>query len=137
MVRRHAQTRAVSGPQTFHVTTPWSLTWRRAAERDAAALARYYVDRGGTSLEVAFLDELEAAFNLIVAYPESGSTRHADLFPELPAPLRFHPLRRFERILVYYVMAPDHVEIIRVWNATRGLEALLDDAHDESGGEIA
>ena len=39
--------------------------------------------------------------------------------------LRFLPLKRFERHLVYYIDLPDHVEVIRVWHAARGLGALI------------
>lgn len=107
--------------------TPRPLVWRPAAAQDATNLAAYYARQGGPALGVGFLDELEAAFELIANHPDSGSPRHAELFPELPVPLRFHPLRRFERILVYYAAMPDRVEVIRIWDAARGLEALLDD----------
>ena len=50
--------------------------------------------------------------------------RHAHILPELPAPLRFHPVAGFERVLVYYIDSPDAVDILRLWDASRGLEAL-------------
>lgn len=90
-------------------------------------LAAWYAKAGGVALEVGFLDVLEAALELIASHPDSGSTRHAYLFPELPVPLRFHPLRRFERILIYYMAMPESVEIIRIRDAARGLGALLED----------
>ncbi len=34
-------------------------------------------------------------------------------------------LKEFPRILIYYMDRPDAVEVIRVWDAARGLEALL------------
>lgn len=105
--------------------------WRPAARRDVVELAAYYAAEGGVVLEVGFLDALEATLDLITRHPYSGATRHADLFPELPAKLRFHPLRRFERILVYYTSVSGRVEIIRVWNAARGLDALLDDSNND------
>lgn len=102
---------------------------RPAAERDITAIAEYYAAEGGLALELKFVDALATTFNLIARHPASGSPRHARLFPELPVPLRFHPLRHFERILVYYMDTPTHVEVIRVWDAARGLETLLDDIH--------
>lgn len=107
------------------------LVWRPAAQRDATEIAAYYAKQGGASLELGFLGELEAVLELVVAHPGAGSKRHAGLFPELPAPLRFHPLRHFERILVYYMALPKRVEIIRIWDAARGLQALLEDRPDE------
>lgn len=107
------------------------LAWRPAAERDAEDIAAWYAKAGGVTLELGFLEELEAAFELIATHPDSGSARHAGLFPELPAPLRFHPLRRLERILVYYIALSDRVEIIRIWDAARGLDALYEIPADE------
>lgn len=107
------------------------ILWRPAAEHDAADIAAYYAAEGGLALELGFIDALAAAFEVIARHPASGSTRHAGLFPELPVPLRFHPLRRFERILVYYMDVSTHVEVIRVWDASRGLDALLDDTETD------
>lgn len=74
-----------------------------------------------------FLDAVEAAFALLGEQPGIGSTRHASLMPELPQPLRFHPLKDFPRILLYYIERPDAVEVLRIWDAARGLDALLND----------
>ena len=52
---------------------------------------------------------------------------HAALIPDLPAPMRFFPMQRFEHYLIYYLDLPDHVEVVRVWNASRGLQALMED----------
>jgi toxin ParE1/3/4 len=81
---------------------------------------------------VKFVAALEAVTALIAEYPDSGSRRHACVFPALPASLCFHPLQRFERVLVYYLALPGHVQIVRVWNAARGLEALPEDRSDGS-----
>jgi toxin ParE1/3/4 len=107
------------------------LHWRPAALQDLEALAMYYVDEGGVALGMEFVAAVEAAAALIAGYPDSGSRRHAFLFPDLPASLRFHPLRRFERVLVYYLALPRHVDIVRIWDAARGLEALLEGTSDE------
>ncbi|MBA3487284.1 MAG: type II toxin-antitoxin system RelE/ParE family toxin [Lysobacter sp.] len=102
--------------------------WRPTAVDDADAAALWYSVQGGVSLELAFIDALDAATDLIARHPDSGSTRHAGLFPELPLPLRFIVLRRFDRYLVYYLDLPDYVDIIRVWDASRGLQALGESA---------
>ena len=101
------------------------LRWRPAAERDAATLATHYAAEGGARLELQFIAALAAAFELIREHPGCGSTRHAALFPELPVPLRFHPLRRFDRIVVYYMDQPTHVEVIRIWHTARGLDVIM------------
>ena len=75
---------------------------------------------------VRFLDAVQAAYDLLAEQPAIGSRRHAELCPELPQPLRFHPLTEFPRILVYYLDRPEAIEVLRVWDAARGLEALLE-----------
>ena len=40
-------------------------------------------------------------------------------------PLRFHRLQRFDRYLVYYFDRPNHVEVLRIWDSARGLDALM------------
>ncbi len=99
--------------------------WRPAARRDADDAAAWYADQGGAALALAFIDALETTINLIRRHPGAGSQRHAALVPGLPAPLRFAPLNRFDRYLVYYLDLPDHVEVIRIWDAARGLGPLL------------
>ena len=77
------------------------LIWRQAAIDDAAEAASCYAGEGGLALELAFIDALEMACRRIVEQPAMGSTRHANLFPQLPVPLRYLPLARFKRYLLY------------------------------------
>ncbi len=102
------------------------LRLREQARRDADEAAAWYADRGGLALELAFADALEVAYDLIRRHPAIGATRHAGHVPGLPAPLRFVSLKRFEHHLVYYLDLPDHVEIVRLWHAARGLAALME-----------
>lgn len=104
------------------------LRWRPLAREDASTLADWYALQGGFTLETAFIEALEAATQIIASHPGSGSTRHAALFPGLPAPLRFMPLRRFDRILVYYLEHPEYVEVIRVWDAARDIPPGMESA---------
>lgn len=107
------------------------LRYRPQATADIEAIARYLLAQSPQAA-ARFIDAIEHADGLLAAHPASGSSRHADLLPSLPVPLRFHPLRGFPRVLVYYLDLPDAVEIIRVWDAARGLEALVEDTpeHD-------
>jgi len=98
---------------------------RPRADQDIAEIFAYL--RGESTKAAAnFLDATEAAYQLLSDQPAIGSTRHAEHFPELPHPLRFHPLKGFPRIMVYYMDRPDAVEVIRVWDSARGLEALVE-----------
>lgn len=100
---------------------------RPQAEADIIAMADYLHDQSPDAA-LQFIDAVEAACALLSAHPASGSTRHAWLLPELPVQLRFHPLRGFPRVLIYYLDLPEAVDVVRVWDASRGLEALMDEA---------
>lgn len=95
------------------------VRWRPLALQDIDAASEWYFGKGGLALELAFIEALEAATELISRHPTSGSTRHASLFPDLPTPLRFVVLKKFDRYLIYYVELSDHLEIVRVWDAAR------------------
>lgn len=103
------------------------VEWRTQARRDAAESAYWYARQGGLALGEAFLADVDAALGIIACHPAIGAARHAGHVPGLPAPLRFVPLKRFEHHLVYYLDLPDHVEIVRLWHAARGLAALMAD----------
>ena len=77
-----------------------------------------------------FLDAVQAAYALLGEHPAAGSARHAVYCPELPHALRFFPLGDFPRILIYYMERPDAVEVIRLWDAARGLDALMGDIEE-------
>jgi toxin ParE1/3/4 len=101
------------------------VLWRPQAKRDAAGAAAWYATQGGLELELAFIDALQNAEAQLAQFPATGSTRHSQPIADAPAPLRFLPLRRFDRYLVYYLDLPEHVEVVRIWHASRGLEALM------------
>ena len=103
------------------------LRQRPQAATDIAAIAVHLCASATPEVALRFIDAVEAAYDLLSAHPASGSTRHAHVLPELPVPLRFHPVRHFEHILIYYLDLPDGVEVIRIWDAARGLEALVEE----------
>lgn len=104
------------------------VEWRPQARRDAAEAAFWFSMQGGLPLGEWFLAQVDAGLDRIAGFPGSGSTRHACLMPDLPAPLRFAVLEKFDRYLIYYLDLPTHVEVIRIRDAARGLAALMDEA---------
>ena len=97
---------------------------RPRADEDIGDIFAYL--RGESPMvAMKFLDAVQAAYELLSEQPAIGSTRHAEHCPELPHPLRFHPVKNFPRILIYYIDRLDAVEVIRVWDAARGLDALM------------
>lgn len=107
-----------------------AIEWRPQAEADAAQAAWRYALHGGLALGERFLDALDTTLAHIAAFPEIGSARHARMIPVLPAPLRFLPVRGFDRYLVYYVDQPTHISVVRIWHASRDLDALNDTPAD-------
>ena len=100
--------------------------WHDRAVRDADEAAEWYAGQGGEQLELAFVDALQAAVNLLQVTPGAGSPWHDGLMEGLAAPLRFMPIRRFDDYLIYYIELPTHLQVLRIWNARRGLYALLE-----------
>ena len=86
-----------------------------------------YLRRRSPQVARKFLGAVESAFVLLSEQPAIGSKRHAEYLPDLPHPLRFCPLKEFERVLIYYMERPDCVDVIRIWDVARGLEALVTD----------
>lgn len=50
--------------------------WYPRALQDADEAAQWFAGAGGTALELAFIDALQAAVELLERHPEAGSTRH-------------------------------------------------------------
>jgi toxin ParE1/3/4 len=109
---------------------------RPAADRDLDEIVAF-LHKESRQAARCFSDAVGAAIQLIGDHPGIGSTRHAEICHESPRPLRFHPLSRFPRILVYYVDRPEVVEIIRIWDAARGLEALMEEVKGEPLAETS
>lgn len=101
------------------------IEWRPRAEQDVADAAFWFAGQGGLALGEHFLATVDAALMRIAACPAAGSTQHAWVEEGYPVPLRFVVLPVFDRYLVYYLDLPDNVDIIRVWDAARGLDALM------------
>jgi toxin ParE1/3/4 len=101
-----------------------SIVQRPAADKDIDSIFEY-LHAESPRAAIEFLDAIEHAYNVISAHPQSGSTRHAEFLPELPYPLRFHVVKGFPRVLVYYIDGPAAIEVIRIWDAAQGLDALV------------
>ncbi|WP_369939838.1 type II toxin-antitoxin system RelE/ParE family toxin [Xanthomonas medicagonis] len=96
--------------------------WRPLARRDAEEAAAWYGEQGGPTLELAFVDALEAAIKTIARHPGIGSTRHAVLLKL--SHLRFWPLEGFPS-LIFYVERETHVELWRLLHAQRDIPAWM------------
>ncbi|MDF1637833.1 type II toxin-antitoxin system RelE/ParE family toxin [Alcanivorax jadensis] len=103
------------------------LRWRPQASNDLDTGALWYAEQGGLPLGRAFIKAVEETTDVVSRNPASGSQRHSHLSLESQETvLRFFRVARFERYLIYYIEQPDHIDIVRIWNASRGLDALFD-----------
>lgn len=78
----------------------------RRAENDLADIRDYSVEQFGVERTIAYLDGIEAAFRLILAYPEIGSV-HLKLAP----PMRSYAVQRHR---IFYSVEADVVLVQRV-----------------------
>lgn len=101
------------------------IEWRPSARQDVADEAYWYACRGGLVLGERFIAAVDAVLARLSEFPSSGSLRHADVVDGASGPLRFSVVSSFDRYLVYYFDLPSSIQIVRVWDASRGLDDLL------------
>ena len=101
------------------------ITRRPRAEADLTDQFVYYLTTGGAELAERFLTAVEAAAERLLETPGIGvkrSFRH----PSLQG-LRMHPVRGFERHLVFYRERDDGIEIVRVLHGARDISSVMDE----------
>lgn len=95
---------------------------RTLAAADLEDAATYYRDHADEQTALGFLDEVQAAFELISSGPGIGSLRYSyDL--DIPG-LRAFPIRRFDHA-VFYVEDDDIVDVWRILHTRRDIPATL------------
>ena len=95
------------------MTTRKVLRRRRAWADIDAAIDHY--SSAGEQVAIGFIDALDAALDLMVAYPQAGSSRHDD-DAELKG-LRFRPLDRYPYLIFYFDLG-DTIDVWRVLHAS-------------------
>jgi toxin ParE1/3/4 len=101
------------------------ITRRPQAEADLTDQFVYYLAAGGAELAERVLTAVEAATQRLLETPGIGvkrSFRH----PSLQG-LRMHPVRGFERHLVFYHERDDGIEIVRVLHGARDIPSAMDE----------
>jgi toxin ParE1/3/4 len=93
-----------------------SVVARPAARRDIDEAIAYLLGEAGEAVALAFIDALQSAYDLIAAFPDSGSSRQAhDL--ALPG-LRSRTITGYP-YLIFYVERRDHIDVWRLLHAQR------------------
>lgn len=82
------------------------LELSRRAEADLADIRDYSIEQFGIDRAIAYLDAIEEAFRLLIAYPETGSPH-----PSLMPPVRSLACQRHR---IYYAIEGDAVAIRRI-----------------------
>lgn len=95
---------------------------REAAKSDTAAAASFYNEEGGLHLAEEFVTALEAAYEQVCQFPNSGSPRYGQLLGVND--LRHCRVGRFPW-LALYVPRDDHIEVIRILHASRDIPSWL------------
>ena len=97
---------------------------REQANQDVDDAVAYYLEEGGASVALDFIDALEQAYTHIGRHPRTGSPRYVH---ELDLPgLRSWSLSRYP-YLVFYVERPDHIDVWRVLHGQRDIPAWMQD----------
>ena len=99
------------------------------ADADIAAQCRWLVDHSPEAVAKKFLKAVSQTIRDIAGNPESGSFAETEDSEGIQLSTRYRAVRGFEKLLVYYVVKPDRVRILRVLHAARRITAsmILDD----------
>jgi plasmid stabilization system protein ParE len=96
------------------------------ATQDLDDLAAYYLREAGLAVALRFVDNAEQAFAQIARMPKMGALLG---FPHAPhAGIRRWHIKDFPRLLILYQEKPDGIEVIRVVDTGRDINALFDGA---------
>jgi toxin ParE1/3/4 len=92
------------------------------AKKDLAEIAAFYGEES-VELELRFIDAAEEAFEKLLLMPEKGAKREY-FHPKLHG-LRMWPIPDFPRILIFYRLIDNGVEVVRVLHSARSIAALF------------
>jgi toxin ParE1/3/4 len=110
----------------------------RSALRDLDEVADYIRRQGGPARAVRFLRAADATFQRLAALPGVGARYEPD--DPAFADLRYCPVLRFKKYLVFYRPIAGGIEVLRVLHGARDIAAILagdlGGLEDEGGDEI-
>ena len=101
---------------------------RQQARQDLVDIFRYHAREAGFRVAQRFFAQAEATFTRLAGMPGMG-TLYEHEHPAL-AGLRFLPISRFRKYLVFYRPVADGIEIVRVLHGACDIQNIL---AEESG----
>ena len=96
---------------------------RPNAKDDILRQFRYYLLKGALDDANNFLDAIDESIGVLRGMPEMGAPKLLKN-PAL-AGLRSWPVKGFEDILIFYVVQPDAMRVVRVLHGKRDIRKIL------------
>jgi toxin ParE1/3/4 len=84
---------------------------------------RYYAREAGLRVAERFFAQAEATFTRLASMPGMGA--HYDHDHPALAELRYFPVSRFPKYIVFYRPATDGIQIVRVLHGARDIHGIL------------
>ena len=94
------------------------------ADADVDEAAEYYAEEASLEVALRFLGAVQQVYEFVRSNPEAGSPGQYES-RELQG-MRRWPVPRFDSYLVFYRLAGEWVEIVRVLHGARDIEALFE-----------
>ncbi|MDR3622230.1 MAG: type II toxin-antitoxin system RelE/ParE family toxin [Paludisphaera borealis] len=101
---------------------------RPASEQDLDDVFYHYLSQGSIRTARRFLAQTEATFQRLARMPSIGTLVDPD-HPTRPT-LRYMPVSRFRKYVVFYLPILGGIDVIRVLHGARDLESILDAEFD-------
>ena len=111
---------------------------RQKARQDLVDIFRYYAREAGLRVAQKFFAQAEATFVRLAGMSGMGTEYEHD-HPAL-AGLRYSPVSRFRKYVVFYRAVADGIEVVRVLHGARDIHDILKEEfgiEEDSGGDDA
>ncbi|MSV31805.1 MAG: type II toxin-antitoxin system RelE/ParE family toxin [Bryobacterales bacterium] len=97
---------------------------RPAAKDDILRQFRYFSQKASLEIAARFLDAVDESIAVICRMPQMGAPKI--LLNPVTTGLRSWPVNGFEDILIFYVVQPDALRVIRILHGARDIGSILD-----------
>jgi toxin ParE1/3/4 len=106
---------------------------RHRSRQDLIEIFRYLARDASFTTARRFLAEAEAAFGRLAEMPGIGTRYEPESlsFPEI----RFFPITRFKKYVVFYTPITGGIDIIRILHGARDIQSILADDFDVDSGK--
>jgi toxin ParE1/3/4 len=99
------------------------IVLRPSANRDLVAIFRHYLREAVLRVADRFFLATETTFARLAGMPGIGMQYESD--ESLYADLRYFPISRFRKYLIFYRPLPDGIEVLRILHGSRDIAAIL------------